>query len=75
MLASGVKAVTFDITEDANNSGVVVAREIDIFGVPSLTDLDWEPLVTIPAAASEWIEILDPIPTGPTRYYRIIWNR
>ena len=35
--ATGVRAVTFNITEDANAGGVVVGREVDIFGVPSLT--------------------------------------
>jgi hypothetical protein len=35
-MASGVKAVTFDITEDANAGGVVIAREFDIFGVPTV---------------------------------------
>jgi hypothetical protein len=35
VMASGVKAVTFNITEDANPGGYVVAREIDIFGTPS----------------------------------------
>jgi hypothetical protein len=35
VLATGVKSVTFDITEEANAGGVVVAREIDLFGTPS----------------------------------------
>ncbi|MDF7807756.1 Ig-like domain-containing protein [Pontiellaceae bacterium B12219] len=35
VMASGVKAVTFNITEDANPGSYVVAREIDIFGMPS----------------------------------------
>jgi hypothetical protein len=35
VMASGVKAVTFDITQDANASGVVIAREFDVFGVPT----------------------------------------
>ena len=34
VLAHGVKSVTFNITEEANAGGVVVAREFDIFGVP-----------------------------------------
>ncbi|CAA6691324.1 MULTISPECIES: LamG-like jellyroll fold domain-containing protein [unclassified Lentimonas] len=33
VIASGVKAVTFEITQDANAGGVVVASEIDILGV------------------------------------------
>ena len=33
--ASGVKAVTFDISNDANSNGIVVAREFDIFGTPT----------------------------------------
>ncbi|MDF7809077.1 right-handed parallel beta-helix repeat-containing protein [Pontiellaceae bacterium B12219] len=35
VMASGVRSITFDITEDANAGGVVVGREIDIFGVPT----------------------------------------
>jgi hypothetical protein len=35
VMASGVKSVTFDISEDANASGVAIAREFDIFGVPT----------------------------------------
>jgi len=35
VLASGVKAITFDMTEDANAGGFVVAREFDIFGAPT----------------------------------------
>ena len=37
-LACGAKAITFDITENSNaGDGVVVGREIDIFGVPTVT--------------------------------------
>lgn len=42
-MASGVKSVTFDITEDANASGVVIAREFDIFGVPTEEPGEVEP--------------------------------
>lgn len=35
VIASGVKAVTFDITNDANPGGVIIAREFDIFGYPT----------------------------------------
>jgi hypothetical protein len=38
VIASGVKAVTFEITHDANAGGVVVASEIDILGVATLED-------------------------------------
>jgi hypothetical protein len=43
VMASGVKAVTFDITEDANASGVVVGREIDIFGSPTVDSSEHVP--------------------------------
>ncbi|MGJ8634505.1 MAG: LamG-like jellyroll fold domain-containing protein [Luteolibacter sp.] len=36
VVATGVKAVTFEITQDANAVGAVVAREIDIFGAASV---------------------------------------
>ena len=35
MIASGVKSITFEISEDANARGIVIAREFDIFGSPS----------------------------------------
>ncbi len=35
-MASGVKAITFNIANDANPGGVVVGREIDVFGVPTI---------------------------------------
>ncbi|MDF7808666.1 family 43 glycosylhydrolase [Pontiellaceae bacterium B12219] len=38
VMASGVKSVTFNFTEDANAGGVVIGREIDIFGVPTGTE-------------------------------------
>ncbi len=38
VMASGVKSVIFDISEDANANGVVIAREFDIFGTPTLSD-------------------------------------
>ena len=34
-IASGVKSITFDISEEANAGGWVVAREIDIFNSPT----------------------------------------
>jgi hypothetical protein len=43
VMASRVKAVTFDITEDANASGVVVGREIDIFGSPTVDSSEHVP--------------------------------
>jgi len=36
LIASGVKAVTFNITNNANPGGFIVAREFDIFGQPTL---------------------------------------
>ncbi|MEI6891838.1 MAG: hypothetical protein V5783_06675 [Pontiella sp.] len=41
VMASGVKSVTFDISEDANANGVVIAREFDIFGSPTVSDEDY----------------------------------
>ncbi|MEI6891837.1 MAG: carbohydrate-binding protein [Pontiella sp.] len=38
VMASRVKAVTFNITQDANAGGVVIAREFDVFGLPSTQD-------------------------------------
>ncbi len=40
----------------------------------SLSDPDWQPLVTIPSATTNWIEVVDPAPTNHVRYYRIIWD-
>lgn len=37
VMASGVKAITFHITEEASPGGFVVGREVDIFGVPTGT--------------------------------------
>ena len=41
VMASGVKSITFNITEDANPGGVVVAREIDILGTPTRAYSTW----------------------------------
>ncbi|MDF7801260.1 carbohydrate-binding protein [Pontiellaceae bacterium B1224] len=41
LLASGIKAVTWDITQDANASGVLIAREFDVFGTPTLNAEDY----------------------------------
>ena len=38
-IISGVESITFDFTETANASGLLIAREIDIFGVPINTFL------------------------------------
>ncbi|MGD7654300.1 MAG: right-handed parallel beta-helix repeat-containing protein [Verrucomicrobiales bacterium] len=38
-LASGVKAVTFDITHNANANGVLIGREFDIEGTPTAAPL------------------------------------
>lgn len=35
-MATGVKAVTFNISHDATQGGVIVGREFDILGVPSV---------------------------------------
>ena len=35
VIVSGVESITFQITEEANASGFVIAREIDIFGAPT----------------------------------------
>ena len=45
VMASGVKAITVDITEDANAGGVVVAREVDIFGVPTVNGTAHIPVI------------------------------
>jgi len=34
-LVSGVESMTFDIANDSNANGVLIAREIDVIGVPS----------------------------------------
>ncbi|MDB4673240.1 carbohydrate-binding protein [Verrucomicrobiales bacterium] len=39
-LASGVKSVTFDITDNGNAGATLVAREFDIFGTPTNSALD-----------------------------------
>lgn len=36
VMATGVKAITFEITEDANAGGVVIAREFDVIGSATL---------------------------------------
>ncbi len=43
LLASGVESVTFNIAEEANAGGVVVAREIDIFGSPTASARNYLP--------------------------------
>jgi hypothetical protein len=43
VMASGVKAVTFDISNNANANGVVIGREFDIFGVPTESLAETEP--------------------------------
>ena len=35
VIVSGVESITFQITEEANAGGFVIAREIDIFGAPT----------------------------------------
>ncbi|MDF7809243.1 family 43 glycosylhydrolase [Pontiellaceae bacterium B12219] len=40
IMASGVKAVTFNITEEANAGGVVIGREFDVFGYPVTEPVD-----------------------------------
>ena len=42
MLAKNVKAVTFNIANNANAGGVVIAREFDVFGQPTrIPDAHW----------------------------------
>jgi hypothetical protein len=40
LIASGIKAVTFNMTDNANTGGAVVAREIDLFGTPTVAPVD-----------------------------------
>ena len=47
-MASGVESITFDISEDANARGFVVAREFDIFGTPTIAPDDAE-VIAVPA--------------------------
>ena len=37
-IVSGVESITFQFTEPANANGILVAREIDIFGIPVPSD-------------------------------------
>ena len=43
VMASGATAVTFDISHGANANGVVIGREFDIFGVPTVSPTEHTP--------------------------------
>lgn len=43
VLASGVKAITFDIANNANAGGFVVGREVDVWGSPTVAVMIPEP--------------------------------
>ena len=51
-MASGVESITFDISEDANARGFVVAREFDIFGTPTIAPDDAEVIAV--SAIDDW---------------------
>ena len=51
----------------------IVGERYEIQYCDSLLEPVWRPLLTIPAAAEERIEIVDPNPTDRIRHYRIDW--
>ncbi|MDF7798632.1 Ig-like domain-containing protein [Pontiellaceae bacterium B1224] len=73
VMASGVKAVTFNITEDANAGGYVVAREIDIFGTPTLAEKHYLPEFIYGGTTVSNGNFITPFSGEPGESYTVEW--